>query len=161
MRWYCDVTNLIRHISNFRRSMDTKLGKVLTYQEILPPLKLHGSLSGDQGEVTRQFEKFMFSTLSRLMATKLSRALTPGRRFTTQTLKSPSTSCLHYQKLTKHYFYATIPKIAFTYLSWSKKYFWGNPDIARLIFGPKRKTCFLPPFRLDGTTTERKRGYLS
>ena len=90
--------------------MDTKLGKVLTYREILPPLKLHGSLSGDQGEVTRQFEKFMFSTLSRLMATKL-------KRFTIQTPKSPSTSCLHYQKLTKHYFYATIPKIAFTYLS--------------------------------------------
>ena len=65
--------------------MDTKLGKVMTYCERLPPLKPYDPL-----------KKIYMSTFTRLMATKLGKALTLGRRFSTQTPKSSPTSCFFF-----------------------------------------------------------------
>ena len=53
--------------------VDTKLGKVVTYCERLPPSRLHD--------------------FTILMATKLGRVLISGRSFSRQMLKSSPTSC--------------------------------------------------------------------
>ena len=54
------VTNSIHYISTCRRPMGTKLSKVLTYRERLPPLKPHVLLIAWPTEVKRQFKTFLF-----------------------------------------------------------------------------------------------------
>ena len=77
------VTNKI-HIITYRRTVDTKLRKVLTYCEKLPPLKLNGLLIWPTwGYIT--IWKINTSTLTRAMATKLGRVLS-SKRFSTQNL---------------------------------------------------------------------------
>ena len=77
------VTNKI-HTTTYRRPVDTKLRKVLTYCEKLPPLKLNGLLIWPTwGYIT--IWKINISTLTRAMATKLGRVLS-SKRFSTQNL---------------------------------------------------------------------------
>ena len=55
------VTNKIDYILTFRKPMNTKLDKVLTYRQRLPLLKPHRLWSNSQCEVTQHFEKSISS----------------------------------------------------------------------------------------------------
>ena len=72
--------------------MDTKLGKVLTCREKLPPLKPQDLLIMWQQWGQAMIWKFSISTFTKLMANKLGRMLTLGKRFSTQVLKSSPTA---------------------------------------------------------------------
>ena len=72
-----------------RKSMDTKLGTLLSYRERLPPLSHLTLWLCYQSEITN----ILISTVKILMATKHGRVLTNGRRLYMQSLKSSSTSC--------------------------------------------------------------------
>ena len=78
--------------STCRRPMDTKLGKVLTCREKLPPLKPQDLLIMWQQWGQAMIWKFSISTFTKLMANKLGRMLTLGKRFSTQVLKSSPTA---------------------------------------------------------------------
>lgn len=73
----------------WRRSIGTKLGKMLSYGERLPPLSHLTLWSCNQREVTNIF----ISTFKRLMAAKHGKVLTYERKISIPTLKSSPTSC--------------------------------------------------------------------
>ena len=80
------VTNKI-DTSTFRRPIDTKGEKVLTYCQRLPSIKPHVPIlkCPTWGDVT--IWKIYISTFARFVASKLGRVLTSGKRFSMQTLK--------------------------------------------------------------------------
>ena len=79
----------------------TNRGRVVTYCERHPLLKLRDPfiMWPTWGHVT--FWKNYISYFTRLMVTKLARVLTSRRMFSTQTLMSSLTSCFHFDTLTK------------------------------------------------------------
>ena len=73
--------------------MVTKLVRVLNYRQRLPSLKLHDSLiTRSRGSLKKLYLNYLYFPL---MATKLGRLPTSGRRFSKQTLKLSPTSCLN------------------------------------------------------------------
>ena len=90
IKWLCKVSWQTKSLYlHWRKSMDAKLGTLLSYREKLPPLSHLTLWSCNQNEITN----ILISTVKRLMATKHGRVLTNGRRLYLQTLKSSSTSC--------------------------------------------------------------------
>ena len=89
------VTNQIHYISTCKRPMDTKLVKILNYSENLRPL--NSFTWSTWGHVT--IWKIYVSALPRLIAINVGMMLTLARRFSTETLKSPPTSCFLFHRL--------------------------------------------------------------
>ena len=87
------VINLKRYISTCRRPMDTKLGKVMTYQWEAAIFKPTWPFYYMKDVRTCDNSKKFVSTIKRPMVSKSGRLLTYRRRFSTQTLKSSPTSC--------------------------------------------------------------------
>ena len=84
------VTNKI-YISTFRRPIDTKLGKVLTHRDRLPPLTLCDTLDIKYPTWSHMnIWKIHIYTFPKLMATKRGRVLTSRRRFSSQVKLSPT-----------------------------------------------------------------------
>ena len=86
--WSCKITCQAKPvISPLATSFDTRLGRIATHCERLPLLKPHDRLItwATWGEIS--VWKIYISTFTILMATNLSRVLTSGRRFSTQTLR--------------------------------------------------------------------------
>ena len=124
----------LNHISNCRRPMGTKLGKVSTYCEKLPHLKSYDPLITGPTWVHAANWKNHASTFTKHMVTKL--VLTSRRRFRAQTPKSSPTSChllttnssnklwtnWHVNKLNKLTCYHLMPHFFFlyTYSMWYK-----------------------------------------
>ena len=69
------VTNSIHYISTCRRPMGTKLRKVLTYRERLPPLKPRVLLIPWPTEAKRQFKTFLFPLSQDIWPLNLARCL--------------------------------------------------------------------------------------
>ena len=83
-----DMTNQIHYTSICRIPIGNKLGKVVTDHERLPILS-HMISDGSCDMFTKKY----ISNFTKFMASKLGRVLISGRRFRTQTSKSPPTSC--------------------------------------------------------------------
>ena len=94
---WAHVANQIYYISTCRRTMETKLGKVLSY--CLPPLKSHGFLImwRTWGHLT--IWKIYISPVTRFMATKFDRVLTWGEGSTSKCLSRHRLPVFFYSSL--------------------------------------------------------------
>ena len=93
----CQVGDLLRGTLTHKFVWPLNEAVLLTYHERLPPLKPHDPLITWAAWYYVTISKICIITFTRLMATKLGRALTLGRRFSTQMqmLKSSPTSCFY------------------------------------------------------------------
>ena len=97
------ATNLIHYISTCRRPTNTKLGKVLTYNDRLSFLKPHEFLITWPISGHLIIWKNYIYAITKLMVNKIGRVLTYGRKFTTHTLKLSPTSCFKIFNLLSSY----------------------------------------------------------